>query len=386
MDHQPVAVQRLGQRAGRVVEPDDRDHEQGQHEGDDHRAEPVERVAAADHEVERRHHERAREGELVHVAPRHPVGVRAHPAGDQGDEVDGHGEAREQQREPAEQGDPDPLLLDLGRGRRLGGLGATGSDQDLGPVDLPQRRPLDDVGEQGQEVDDGRGRDGLVAQRAPRGVGHARSSCRSATRSESTASVSPPPERSRAATSTRVPSGAFGDAHPDPAGADEQRAHQPEQREHDAQQRDPLARRLADLDPLPGVRPRRRSRCPARPAARRCRPAPGRPGAACPSSPGTGGRLRLVEDVDRLRRPGVQVEVAGVDVEREQRVDVVAAQVGRVAVRRSRRSGRSSPPARSGPASASGALITPNENRSGPMRQERHRPGRRRCRRCRRGR
>ena len=200
-----------------------------------------------------------------------------------------------------------------------------------GPVDLPQRRPLDDVRQQGEEVHDRRGRDRLVAQRAPRAVGHARSSCSSATRPESTASVSAPPERSRAAISTRVPSGAFGDAQPDPAGADEQRAHQPEQREHDAQQRDVLARRLADLDPLPGddlVEGDAAQAVRQLDGVARCQADPER----LPVLARHRGRLRLVEGVDRLRGTGVQVEVAGVDVEREQRVYVLAAEVDRRAV------------------------------------------------------
>ena len=82
MDHQPVGVERLGQRRHRVVEPDHRDHQQGQHDGDD--------AAAQSSRASRRRRSTRKinattnvpgEGELVHVAPGHPVGVGGHARG-----------------------------------------------------------------------------------------------------------------------------------------------------------------------------------------------------------------------------------------------------------------------------------------------------------------
>ena len=78
----------------------------------------------------------------------------------------------------------------------------------------PQRAPLDQVRHQGEEVEHPRGRDGLVAQGLPlaslmrppvrRTSAGLPGVCRESTTDESTRVRSPPPERSSAATSTRV--------------------------------------------------------------------------------------------------------------------------------------------------------------------------------------
>src|SRR5918993_1218518 len=92
----------------RLVRPDRTgdEHREGPHwEGA--RMHPVgELDAAVQAEVHHGDDERARERELVHVAPRHAVGLRGHPAADQRDQMGTGGDARDEEAEPAEEGDP----------------------------------------------------------------------------------------------------------------------------------------------------------------------------------------------------------------------------------------------------------------------------------------
>ena len=280
------------------------------------------------------------------------LGSAAMPAADQGHEVQRRSPgAAEQQTEP-----PGHRRAPARRPRRAGAdassaagahrcQAAAGADGDLARSGatghVPQRRPLHEVGEQRQEVEQPRGRDRLVAQRLPRLVGHGFSFSRlgsgnprrAATTSATSASTSPPSDRSRPATSTGVSRRVLAAGpHPHPPGPDEQRRQQPDQGEHDAGQRDLHAGGPADLDAVPALHAVEADASPRRSAARRSGPAGGRRGTSNRRAWCTRSAFGLVEHVDRLRRAVVHAQVAGVGLQRERRVLQVADHVERVAV------------------------------------------------------
>ena len=127
---------------------------------------------------------------------------------------------------------------------------------------------------------------------------------------------SPPSASVRAspATSTSVrPSSPAVGAHPDPPAPDEQRQHQAGQREHRGAQRRRRAGVVRDLQRGPAADPVEGDASRPSAASSSC------PGASdCTSVPAVGaghlGHAALVEAVDRLRRPVVDAEVAGVGV------------------------------------------------------------------------
>ena len=243
----------------------------------------------------------------------------------------------EQQAEPAEhRGTPDRVLVDVRRpgGHRDAAVGGLAGDRRRrwrpAPCAARSTRPGGPAG-RGSRRPRTRPRPGCSASPTRRRSRllllvpvAASSPCRSATTSASTPETSPPPDRSRAATSTSVPSSVTLRART--------------QIRRGRMNSDPSSPISASTTPpsatnLPGVwliwilfhalDLRRRSPSRARRAARRSAPAAGRPGTASrrPSSPlGVG----LVERVDRLRGAVVHPEVAGVDEHRDRRVPVVA--------------------------------------------------------------
>ena len=173
VDHQPVGLERLGQRGDRLVEPEHVGEQDAEHEADDDRAEPRQPPAPGGREEERDDDERAGQRELVHVAPRHPVGVRGQATAEQRDEVGERADADQQDAEAAGH-----LGAVGGRPRRT--VGRVVDDASPPPPtatacadrDVAQRGPLDGVGQEREEVDHpGRGH-ALVAQGLPLCVGH----------------------------------------------------------------------------------------------------------------------------------------------------------------------------------------------------------------------
>ena len=92
VDGEPVGVQSRHQRADGAVEHDHGQPEHGHEEAGDEQAEPADGVPADQEDVRRGDRERAGDRELVHAAPRHPLGREA--ARDHADRLDAAGRGR----------------------------------------------------------------------------------------------------------------------------------------------------------------------------------------------------------------------------------------------------------------------------------------------------
>ena len=189
-------------------------------------------------------------------------GSAARPRPTSDDQVGGGGDAGEQHAEPAEE--RHPALAGSGRRRRR--WRRRRRPPSRSPTAAGARTPRSD-GPLGQVHEQGarsrrspaaptawllRVSQRLVAHRLSSGsAGQFGGPRSSATIRSSTSAASPLPDRSSTATSTIVPAPSPARSHPDPSRSHEQRAEQPEQREDHAGERDPLARRLAHLEPHP---------------------------------------------------------------------------------------------------------------------------------------
>ena len=152
------------------------------HEGGDERAHPAQAVAlAAAAGTPALTHERAGERELVHVAPRHPVRVRGQAAGDQrrrsaaaqpttvsserraGRTSRPGARGRRVRRRRARRPSPEPRRPADRSAATAHGLGDARARRDR---HVRSAAPLDQVGQQRQDVDDRGERDRLVAEGA----------------------------------------------------------------------------------------------------------------------------------------------------------------------------------------------------------------------------